>query len=91
MKQEIKVVEKNNTWKLTELPSGHKAIGLKWLYKLNINTKGEIIKYKTRILAKGYVQKQGIDFEEIFAPVTRLETVRLLQVVSAKNGERCIT
>lgn len=68
-----------------ELPSGLKAIGLKWVYKLKRDTNGQIIKYKARLVTKGYIQKQGIDFEEIFAPVTRLKTVRLLLALAARN------
>lgn len=86
MKQEMDAVEKNNTWKLSELPPGHKAIGLKWIYKLKRDKNGKIVKYKARIVAKEYVQKWGVDFEEIFAPVTRLETVRLLLALAAKHG-----
>lgn len=86
MKNEIDAIEKNNTWKLVELPSGHKPIGLKWVYKLKKDAEGNVTKHKARLVAKGYVQKQGIDFEEVFAPVTRLETVRLLIALAAKNG-----
>lgn len=57
MKCEIRAVEKNNTWELTELPPSQKAIGLRWVYKAKKNTNEEIVKYKARILAKGYVQK----------------------------------
>ncbi|KAL8145519.1 hypothetical protein AgCh_003617 [Apium graveolens] len=86
MKTEMDAVERNNTWKLTELPPGQKAIGLKWVFKAKKDTTGKIIKYKARIVAKGYVQKQGRDFEENFAPVTRLETVRILLAIAAKHG-----
>ena len=86
MASEIDVIEKNKTWQLVELSSGHKAIGLKWVYKLKCDSSGEVIKHKARLVAKGYVQKQGIDYEEVFAPVTRLETVRLLLALTAKNG-----
>lgn len=86
MEQELEAIEKNETWQLTELPPGKKVIGLKWVFKLKKDTKGQIIKYKARVVAKGYVQRQGVDFEEIFAPVTRLETIRLLLALSAKNG-----
>ena len=85
MKFEMEAVEKNNTWKLTTLPPGRKAIGLKWIYKIKRDANGEIIKHKARIVAKGYVQKQGVDFEDVFAPVTRIETIRLLLALAAKN------
>lgn len=86
MKNEIDAVERNNTWKLTELPPGQKAIGLKWVFKLKKDTNGNVIKHKARIVAKGYVQKQGRDFDEIFAPVARIETVRILLALAAKHG-----
>lgn len=79
-------IEKNKTWVLTDLPEGHKAIDLKWVYKLKRDTEGKIQKYKARLVAKGYVQRYGIDYEEVFAPVTRLESVRLLLALAAKNG-----
>lgn len=85
MKLEMEAVEKNNTWELTSLPPGRKAIGLKWVYKIKRDANGEIIKHKARIVAKGYVHKQGVDFEEVFAPVTRIETIRLLLALAAKN------
>lgn len=57
MTQEIDSIEKNQTWALTELPAGHKAIGLKWVFKLKKDTNGEVVKHKARLVAKGYVQK----------------------------------
>lgn len=59
MRTEIEAVEKNNTWKLVELPPNERAIGLKWVYKMKRDTKGRIVKYKARIVAKRYVKKQG--------------------------------
>lgn len=86
MKNEIDSIEKYNTWILTELPHGHKAIGLKWVSKIKKDMNGEVVKHKAWLVAKGYVQRQGIDYEEVFAPVTRMETVRLLLALSAKYG-----
>ena len=71
---------------LVELPSGHKPIGLKWVYKLKRNSVGEVIKHKARLVAKGYVQKHGVDFDEVFAPVARLDTIRLLLALAANRG-----
>ena len=85
MKQEINSIEANDTWKLTSLPPGQKIIGLKWIYKLKKDANGKVIRYKARLVAKGYVQEHGIDFDEVYAPVTRLETVRLLLALAAKN------
>ncbi|KAL8090283.1 hypothetical protein AgCh_039668 [Apium graveolens] len=86
MESEMNSIEKNNTWKLTELPFDRKVIGLKWIYKLKRDASGNIVKYKARLVAKGYVQKQGVDFDELFFPVRRVETVRLLLALAAKNN-----
>ncbi|KAE8709398.1 Agamous-like MADS-box protein AGL6 [Hibiscus syriacus] len=85
MDEEIKAIEKNDTWELTSLPKGHKAIGVKWVYKTKQNAKGEIERHKARLVAKGYSQKAGIDYDEIFAPVARLETIRLIISLAAQN------
>jgi hypothetical protein len=86
MEEELSSINDNKTWTLTTLPAGHKAIGLKWVFKLKRDSKGEVVKHKARLVAKGYVQRQGIDFEEVFAPVARLETVRLLIAIAAQEG-----
>jgi len=56
------------------------------VFKLKRNAKGEIIKHKARLVAKGYVQKQGIDIEEVFAPVARIETVNAILAMAANRG-----
>jgi hypothetical protein len=56
------------------------------VFKLKRNAEGEVIKHKARLVAKGYVQKQGIDLEEVFAPVARLDTVRLILALAANRG-----
>ena len=86
MKVELNSINKNNTWRLTELPKGQKAIGLKWVFKTKKDASGKIIKYKARLVAKGYVQQHGIDFDEVFAPVARIETVRLLLALAAYHA-----
>ena len=85
---ELKSIEKNGTWILIDLPTGAKPIGLKWIFKLKRNSDGSINKYKARLVAKGYVQRHGIDFDEVFAPVARIETIRLLiNLAAAHNWE----
>lgn len=86
MDEEIKVIEKNNTWELTDLPKGQKSIGVKWVYKTKLNADGEVDKYKARLVVKGYKQEYGIDYKEVFAPVVRLDTIRLVISVAAQNS-----
>ncbi|KAI9152926.1 hypothetical protein LWI28_003161 [Acer negundo] len=86
MDDEIRSIEKNKTWELTNLPKGRKAIGVKWVYKTKRNVKGEVQRYKARLVAKGYKQKEGVDYGEVFAPVSRLETIRLLISLAAQKS-----
>jgi hypothetical protein len=86
MNSELKSIQDNNTWYYTNLPKGHKAIGLKWVYKVKRDPKGNVVKHKARLVAKGYAQRHGVDYEEVFAPVARLETVRLILALAA-NGK----
>ncbi|GJS49538.1 zinc finger, CCHC-type containing protein [Tanacetum coccineum] len=86
MEIELDSINKNNTWTLTTLPPDQKAIGLKWVFKTKRDADGKIIKYKARLVAKAYVQEQGIDFDEVFAPVARIETVRLILALAAYHG-----
>jgi hypothetical protein len=63
-----------------------RSIGLKWVFKLKRNEEGQVVKHKAHLVAKGYVQKEGIDFNEVFAPVARLESVRLLLAIAAHHS-----
>jgi hypothetical protein len=85
MTEEISSIKENNTWDLVNLPVGHRPIGLKWVYKLKKNPSGEIVKHKTRLVAKGYVHKVGVDFDEVYAPVARLDSVRMLLALAAQE------
>lgn len=58
----------------TSLPPGAKAIALKWIFKIKQNSDGSINKHISRLVAKGYIQRHGIDYEVVFAPVARIET-----------------
>ena len=85
-KDEIFSIEKNKTWVLTDLPAGMKPIGLKWVFKVKRNADGSINKFKARLVAKGYVQRHGVDYDEVFAPVARIETIRLIVALAASRG-----
>ncbi|GKA12079.1 putative ribonuclease H-like domain-containing protein [Tanacetum coccineum] len=64
-------------WTLVDLPNGKRAIGTKWLYRNRKDERGIMIKNKARLVAQGYTQEEGIDYDEVFAPVARIEAIRL--------------
>ena len=86
MEAEMESIQANRTWELSALPAGHRAIGLKWVFKVKKDPEGNIVKHKARLVAKGYAQRQGVDFDEVFAPVARIETVRVLLALAAQGG-----
>jgi hypothetical protein len=81
--EELSSIHENKTWSLVELPRGYCTIDLKWVYKVKRDENGDIVKYKARLVAKGYVQRPGVDIEEVSVPVARLESVRLLLAIVA--------
>jgi hypothetical protein len=85
MTEEMDSVVNNNTWELVELPASHRAIGLKWVFKVKRDEHGNIIRHKARLVAKGYVQCAGVDFDKVFAPVARM-AVRLMLALAAHQG-----
>lgn len=86
MDAEMESITKNGTWELMELPEGGKKIGVKWVYKTKFNENGEVDKYKARLVVKGYSQQYGVDYTEVFAPVARMETIRLVVALAAQKG-----
>ncbi|KAH9764149.1 hypothetical protein KPL70_001425 [Citrus sinensis] len=74
--EEIEALHKNKTWELVPLPHGRKVIGNKWVYKIKRNGNDQVERYRARLVVKGYAQKEGIDFNEIFSPVVRITTIR---------------
>lgn len=86
MDEEIATIERNNTWELIELPKGHKTIGVKRVYKTKLKKNGDIDKYKARIVAKGYKQKFGVDYSEVFEPVARFNTIPPVIALTAQNS-----
>jgi hypothetical protein len=86
MHEELENFERNQVWELVVLPPGCKPIGTKWMWKNKEGEKGEVVRNKSRLVAQGFSQKEEIDYEETFAPVARLEAIRILLAFSVAKG-----
>ena len=82
MNEEMESLTRNKTWQLKPLPEGRKAIGCKWIFKIKRGSDGKIDKYKARLVAQGYSQKFGVDYDEVFAPVVKQTTLRTFLTVA---------
>lgn len=76
----------NNTWTLTNLPEGRKAIKCKWVFKTKHDAAGNIDRYKARLVIKGYSQRKGVDYDETYSPVVRHSSLRYLFALAAKHN-----
>jgi len=83
--EEMKAHQTMNTWKLTELPEGRKAVGCKWVFKVKSKPDGTVERFKARLVAKGYSQQPGTDFDETFAPVVRMNTLCSLLAYAVRH------
>ena len=85
MDKEMKSLKDNQVWELTTLPPGRKAIGSKWVYKVKTGGDGSVERYKARLVAQGFNQHQGADYDETFCPVVRMESLRTLVALSTQH------
>lgn len=77
---------KNNTWDLCKLPPGRKAITCKWVFKLKRKANGDFDKYKARLVARGFSQEKGFDYNETYSPTAKLTTFRILLAIAVHHG-----
>ncbi|RVX07666.1 Retrovirus-related Pol polyprotein from transposon TNT 1-94 [Vitis vinifera] len=83
MNEEMKSLQKNETWELVECPPGKKPVGCRWIYTVKYKADGSIERFKVRLVVKGYTQTYGIDYTETFAPVAEINIVRVLLSLAA--------
>ncbi len=90
MDKEMESLQYNDVWDLVELPAERKIVGSKWVFKKKTGADGTVERYKTRLVAQGYTQKYGMDYDETFCPVVRQESLRVLIALSVKVDSSCI-
>ena len=86
VQKEIDSLYKNDAWDVVELPEGRKTVGSKWVFKRKHDADGKVERHKARLVAQGFTQKIGIDYDETFCPVVRFESIRTIIALAAKNN-----
>ena len=82
MNEEYKSLMKHKTWTLVKLPQGRNVVGSKWVYKAKQKANGDIDRYKARLVARGFSQEAGVDYDEVFAPVARYNSIRSVLAIA---------
>jgi hypothetical protein len=86
MQEELAQFKKLKVWELVDLPKGEREIGTKWVFKCKKDERGIVTRNKARLVVKGFNQQEGIDYNEVFAPVARLEAIRLFLAFASFKG-----
>jgi len=80
MNDELKSMDQNKVWDIVELPEGYKTVGCKWVFKTKRVSNGNIERYKSRLVAKGFTHKGGIDYKETFSPLSKKDSLRIIMI-----------
>ena len=86
MQEELLQFNLQDVWVLCDLPNGKRVIGTRWVFKNKRDARGNIVKNKARLVAQCYRQKEGVDYDEVFAPVARIEAIRLFLAFASYMG-----
>ena len=86
MKAELNSLAQNDVWDLVPLPPGKKTVGSKWVFKKKTGADGKVERFKARLVAQGFTQRYGDDYDETFCPVVRFESLRAVLALAVKNG-----
>nr|GFC03791.1 putative ribonuclease H-like domain-containing protein [Tanacetum cinerariifolium] len=86
MQEELLQFKMQKVWILVDLPYGKRAIGTKWVYRNKKDERGIVMRNKARLVAQGHTQEEGIDYEEVFAPVARIKAIRLFLAYASFMG-----
>jgi len=86
MQEELNQFQRNDVWDLVAKPEHKNIIGTKWVFRNKLNEQGDVVRNKARLVAQGYSQQEGIDYTKTFAPVARLEAIRLLLSYAVNHG-----
>lgn len=84
--EELAAHEENGTWEIVPKPENIKELSVKWIFKIKTHANGQIDRYKARLVARGFTQTEGVDYNDIFAPVVRMDSIRLLFSICVQKG-----
>jgi hypothetical protein len=83
MEEELRSMSSNDVWDLVKISDGAKRVGCKWIYKMKYDSKGKIKRFNTRLVAKGFTQREGIDYKETFSSISKKDSFRIVMALVA--------